>query len=94
MIFNNIPIRVFYKRLIDGEQIVCNRNDFINEFHRVGKFRFKVYKYDEEKGRIELERKYIGVDEIDSMHNFVSNKFKQYTREKGIVLDMELSVFN
>lgn len=93
MIFNNIPIRVFYKRLIDGNQVVCNRNDFIDEFHKVGKFRLKVYKYDEEKGRIELERKYISVDEARNLHQFVSNKFKQYTNEKGVVLDIEMSVF-
>lgn len=93
MIFNNIPIRVFYKRLIDGNQVVCNRNDFIDEFHKVGKFRLKVYKYDEEKGRIELEKKYISVDEAENLHQFVSNKFKQYTNEKGVVLDIELSVF-
>lgn len=93
MIFNNIPIRVFYKRLIDGNQVVCNRNDFIDEFRKVGKFRLKVYKYDEEKGRIELERKYISVDEAQNLHQFVSNKFKQYTNEKGVVLDIEMSVF-
>lgn len=93
MIFNNIPIRVFYKRLIDGNQVVCNRNDFIDEFRKVGKFRLKVYKYDEEKGRIELERKYISVDEVQNLHQFVSNKFKQYTNEKGVVLDIEMSVF-
>lgn len=93
MIFNNIPIRVFYKRLVDGKQVVSTRNDFLEEFHKVGKLKFKVYKYDEEEGRIVLENTYVSVDEIDTLHNFVSGKFKQYTREKGIVLDMELSVF-
>lgn len=93
MIFNNIPIRVFYKRLIDGNQVVCNRNDFIDEFHKVGQLRLKVYKYDEEEGRIELEKKYVSVDEVQNLHQFVSNKFKQYTNEKGVVLDIELSVF-
>lgn len=93
MIFNNIPIRVFYKRLVDGQQVVCNRNDFIEEFHKVGKLRFKAYVYDEEKGRIELENNYVSVDEVNNLHNFVSNKFKKYTNQKGIVLDMELSVF-
>lgn len=94
--FNNIPIRVFFKRWCEDQgkvfPINTNKEDFINRFNKKGELKTNIYKYTEDEGRIQLEEKYYDEDDIKDVQTFVRNKFKQYTREQGVLLDIEVIV--
>lgn len=88
--FNNIPIRVFFKKWdkTDGRTrvLTIGRREFSNLLCRSGKLKTNIYKYTEDYGRVQLEESYECVNDLTT---YIRNKFKQYTREQGIVLDME-----
>lgn len=94
--FNNIPIRVFFKRWCEDQgktfPVSTNKEDFITRFNKSGELKTNIYKYTEDEGRVQLEEQYYDEDEISNVHNFVRSKFKQYTREQGMLLDIELIV--
>ena len=94
--FDNIPIRVFWKKWQENNGKVkpysTTKADCIERFMQSGKFKANIYKYTEDDGRVELENTYYDDDEVLDLHNFIRSKFKQYTREEGILLDIEIIV--
>lgn len=91
--WNNIPIRVFYKRWCEeGGKIFpvsTTRDDFAKRLSSSCKLKANIYKYTVDDGRVQLEE---GYEDVDNLNLYIRNKFKQYTREDGILLDIEVIV--
>ena len=69
--FNNIPIKVFYKKweVIEGKSqpISCSKEIASSELYANGYLKANVYKYTED-GRIQLEDEHYDIGEIDITH--------------------------
>ena len=98
--WDNIPINVYWKKWQENNGKVkpysTTKADCIERFMQSGKFKANIYKYTEDDGRVQLEEQYYYDDGSSSgvtdLHKFVTSKFKQYTREQGILLDIEIIV--
>ena len=66
--FNNIPIKVFYKKweAVEGkpQPISCSKEIASSELYANGYLKANVYKYTED-GRVQLEDDYYDISEID-----------------------------